>query len=49
MKNYTISSNALEILKSYLSKDREIVDLQVKGKWLCALLDTGLYFSVLNK
>lgn len=47
-KKNTISSNAYEILKSYLGKDREVLDLYVKNKWLTAEL-SNMSFSVRNK
>ena len=48
-KQRTISSRSVEYMKKLIGKSAVIVNLEVKGKWLCALLDNGIYFSVLNK
>ena len=48
MKNKTIKSTTLEIIKFYLAKDAEIVNLEVKNKWLTTTLP-NCRFSVKNK
>lgn len=44
-----INSNALEYIKTLISRDVKIVDLEVKGRWLCASLSSGIKFSVRNQ
>lgn len=44
-----IKSHALEVLETLLSPQATIIDLEVRGKWLRARLDTELYFSVKNE
>lgn len=48
MKEQTIKSDILEILKYYLVKDAEIINLEVRNKWLVATLP-NCRFSVRNK
>lgn len=50
MSNYNkaINSDSYQYLKSLISEQRKIVDVQVCGKWLTATLDNNIRFSVLN-
>lgn len=45
----SINSNALEYLKFFLAEGNDIVDLEVRNKWLVAHLKSGVNFWVLNK
>ena len=48
MKSKTIKSTALEVLKSMISPQVKITDLEVRNKWLRATLSSGITFSVKN-
>lgn len=49
MKDKTIKSDALQEIKGYINPQNDIVDIEVKGRWLTATLKSGVKFSVLNK
>jgi len=48
-RNKTINSNAFAYLKSFLHPDVKVLDVYVWGKWLTAVLSSGIRFSVRNK
>jgi len=48
-KNISINSDALAYLKCLIGPKAEIINLEVRNKWLVALLGSGVYFWVLNK
>lgn len=48
-KNNVVNSNAYAYLKSLLSPRINIIDIEVRGKWLRASLSSGIYFSVKNQ
>ena len=46
--NYTSLQYLQSLLTDPMGHKREIIDLEVKNKWLVATLGQGTYFSVKN-
>ncbi len=44
----TINEKSYKFLKSLIGDKVEIVDIEVRGKWLRASLSSGVYFSIIN-
>lgn len=44
-----INSNALRYLKSLIDPNNEIIDLEVRNRYLKATLISGVYFSIKNE
>ncbi len=49
MRNQTLNYNALAYLKSLISPDIMILDVEVIGRYIRATLSSGVFFSVKNE
>lgn len=49
MKNQTLNYNVLAYLKSLISPDVTILDIQLVGRYIKATLSSGVFFSVRNE
>jgi len=43
---YSVNPKTVDLIKGIIHPSREICDMKLEGKWLCAVLDTGLTVKV---